>query len=48
MMRRLPFGAGFVGVVGLESVTHHVGELVQLALHPVTLAVGVGPQLGSR
>ena len=48
MMRGFPLGAGLVGIVGLESVTHQVGEFVQLTLHPVTFAVGVGPQLGSR
>jgi hypothetical protein len=48
MMKRLPLGSWFNHIVGLDPVAHQFGQFVQLAVDTMSLAVGVGPLLGTR
>jgi hypothetical protein len=48
MMNGLPGGPWFHHIIGFHTVTDQVSQFVELALDPVALVVGVGPQLGSR
>jgi hypothetical protein len=48
MMKRLPLGSWFNHIVGFDSVTHQFGQFVQLTVNAMSLAVGVGPLLGTR
>jgi hypothetical protein len=48
MMKRLPLGPWFNHIVWFDSVTHQFGQFVQLAVDTMSLAVGVGPLLGTR
>jgi hypothetical protein len=48
MVERFPLGARFNHIVGFDSVTHQLGQLVKFTVDTMSFAVGVGPLLGSR
>jgi hypothetical protein len=48
MMERLPLCPWFNHIVWLDSVTDQLGQFVQLTIHTMAFAVGVGPLLGTR